>query len=257
MNDDQIDEMIARAVLGELSAEESAQLDAVLAADPARRTEFDAELATAARIQSTTAEQPPPALRQRVLDAIAETAQDAPPPAALDDPQDDDPGPVPASTVAPSPGTVVDLTERRSRRPARLLFAAAAVLAIVIGGAVIAGNRDDRRTPFEAVAAAPDAELRSLEGSLTGSLRVIYSPAEQAIVVDGANLPTLAASETYQLWFVDAGGAATSAGLFRPTDDGRVMERFDDLDPTGFSIGVTIEPAGGSASPTLPIVALA
>ena len=49
--------------------------------------------------------------------------------------------------------------------------------------------------------------------------------------------------------------AATSAGLFRPDGGGVVLERLDGVDPTGFTLGVTEEPAGGSESPTLPILA--
>jgi hypothetical protein len=46
-------------------------------------------------------------------------------------------------------------------------------------------------------------------------------------------------------------------GIFRPDTDGSVSERFADADPTGFVLGVTEEPAGGSESPTLPILASA
>jgi hypothetical protein len=34
-----------------------------------------------------------------------------------------------------------------------------------------------------------------------------------------------------------------------------VLERLDGVDPTGFTLGVTEEPAGGSDAPTLPILA--
>ena len=81
-----------------------------------------------------------------------------------------------------------------------------------------------------------------------------YSESEDAVVVEGTDVPTIDDTETYQLWLVGDEGI-TSAGLFRPAVDGSVLERLDGVDPTGFVLGVTQEPAGGSESPTLPILA--
>jgi hypothetical protein len=69
-------------------------------------------------------------------------------------------------------------------------------------------------------------------------------------VADGlADLPS---DRTYALWFIGPEGAEEAA-LFR-TEDGqvtRVLERT----PQGFdALGVTNEPAGGSAVPTEPIL---
>jgi hypothetical protein len=83
-----------------------------------------------------------------------------------------------------------------------------------------------------------------------------FSASEAALVVLGEGVPILSASETYQLWLVDDEGA-TSAGLFRPDAKGVVEFRVDGVDPTGFTVGITKEPAAGSATPTAPILASA
>ena len=49
-------------------------------------------------------------------------------------------------------------------------------------------------------------------------------------------------------------GTATSVGTFDPDSDGDVAMRTDGVDPTGSTIGITVEPAGGSDEPTLPLV---
>lgn len=238
MSPDEIDDMIARAVLGELSDDELATLDAALESDPIARAELDAELATAGGIMRATAEPPPATLKANVLDAIADVAQERTGPTAGD-----------------APVASLDARRRSRSRVAPMLLAAAAVVMLVVGGVLITADRNGGSSTFEAVATAPDAELHALAGTLTGSLRVIHSDDQDAIAVDGADVPVLGSDETYQLWLVDPGGGVRSAGLFRPDDDGRVMQRFDDLDPTGFTLAVTREPAGGSVAPTLPILA--
>ena len=70
-----IDDLIALAALGELSEQESAELDAAVAADPAVAAELDEALASAAALQSSPAEPPPPQLKQSVMDAIAGVPQ--------------------------------------------------------------------------------------------------------------------------------------------------------------------------------------
>ena len=77
-----IDDLIALAALGELTEQESAELDAAAHADPAVSEELAQALASAAALQASPVEHPPPALRSSVLDAIAGVAQD--PPDALD-----------------------------------------------------------------------------------------------------------------------------------------------------------------------------
>ena len=246
MTSDRIDELIALASLGELSAAEQTELDAEARRDPAIAAELDEALAAAASLQRTHAEHPPASLRDSVMAAIAGTPQEhAVVPETADRPGESSGG---------SP--VVSIEAERSRRRVRpMLFAAAAVALFAVGGVVLVATNDSSPDPIAAVLEAPDATTRALTGEID-NLTVVYSASEDALVVEGDGLPVLDDTATYQLWLVGDDGAM-SVGVFRPDADGRVSERFAERDPTGFVLGVTQEPAGGSESPTLPILASA
>jgi anti-sigma-K factor RskA len=72
---ERIDDLIALAALGELTAEESRELNDAMRADPLVAEEVAASMAAAASLQSATAEDPPPTLKLSVMDAIAGVEQ--------------------------------------------------------------------------------------------------------------------------------------------------------------------------------------
>jgi anti-sigma-K factor RskA len=231
MNNERIDELIALAVLGELDADQAAELDAALVDDVESSNELDLDLEVAATLQRSLAEPPPPGLKADVMaaiDALDERASDA--------------------------VVVVPIGSARSRRRSVQTFAAAAaVVMLLAGGLVVFSRTASAPTDVDVVATADDASERVLsEGELAGELAVVFSPSEDAFVLVGTDIPVLTDDETYQLWLVDADGAQ-SVGLFVPDDDGRVSERYDGRDPSEFTVGVSIEPAGGSDTPTAPI----
>lgn len=225
------DELLALAALGELTPEQAEKLDAAVAADPELAAELDADLALAARLQSTTTARPPDALRDRVLAAVAETPQD--PPLLAD--------------------------ERRRRRPRRrawsTIAAAAAAAVLIVGGVVLLTGDDAGDDPIAAVVDAPDATVRSFSGEL-GTLRLVHSASERAFVIEGTGIPQPDPDRAYEAWLIDDDGARP-LGVFRPDDAGRVSARFDDVDPSEVLVGITEEPASGSDTPTLPILATA
>lgn len=243
MTSHRIDDLIALAALGELSADEQRELDDSAERDPVVAAELSDALAAAASLQRPGAAQPSAALRNSVLAAIAATPQE--------DPVDVE---VPVRAARDAPVVSLD-AERVRRRVGRTFFAAAAAVLFVVGGVVVVATKDSSSDPIAAVVDASDATTRSLAGEIN-ELTVTYSASEDALVVQGSGLPVLATDATYQLWLVDDEGAR-SVGIFRPDVDGDVSERFADTDPTGFVLGVTQEPAGGSDSPTLPILASA
>jgi anti-sigma-K factor RskA len=199
--------------------------------------ELAAALAAAAALQGPAREAPPEPLRASVLGAITGMDQDAAP-------------------AAPSASNVVSIDRARSRRWARLVTVAAALL-LVAGAVVVASTNGTRSTdPVAAVIEADDASTRSFSGSLGDSLVAAYSPTEAALVISGTGVVAPEADETYQLWLIDDSGA-TSVGTFRPDESGTVSVRFGDDDPSGFSLGVTVEPTGGSDQPTMPVLASA
>lgn len=258
---DRLDELIALAALGELSADETAELDVLLAADPSAADELADALDVAATLQSSDTLEPPPELRASVLAAIASIEQlpapnetvpggstgvTPPPPSAP-------PGPVRLDPVPIDPVPIDGA--RRRRRWSAVLAAAAAVVLIAIGGLFVATRNDGSDDPIAAVLDADDVTTRTLEGSLGTTLEVAYSADEGAMVITGDDVPAVAEDETYQVWMVDESGAQPG-GTFRPDAAGHVALRVD-ADPSGFVVGVTLEPSGGSEQPTLPMLASA
>ena len=69
------------------------------------------------------------------------------------------------------------------------------------------------------------------------------------------NLPQLSEDRTYQLWVLGPEGTPASGGTFTPNADGsaRLLVR-GDLGGTLTGMAITVEPAGGSATPTGDIV---
>ena len=239
MTPERIDELIALAALGELSVQEERELDEAARLDPTVDAELTEALETAAAIQRTGADDPPAGLRDGVLAAIRDTPQER-----VDG----------SSGENTSPGVVVPLTSARRRRWLPLMAGVAAAAVLIVGGIVVVSQNDSGTDDVVAVIEAPDAVTQVLVGELGESLLVTSSVEQDAVVVEGQGVPTIGDDRTYQLWLV-TDDAATSAGLFRPDEGGVVLERLDGVDPTGFTLGVTEEPAGGSESPTLPILA--
>jgi anti-sigma-K factor RskA len=86
---------------------------------------------------------------------------------------------------------------------------------------------------------------------------VTYNPEKGTLIFLASNLDPLQALKTYELWVIPADGSAPiPAGTFHPDDQGNASVIMPTL-PRGIAakaFGVTIEPAGGSPTPTLPIV---
>lgn len=244
MTPERIDELIAMAAMGELSPDDERELEAVTRDDPVLAAEVDEALAAAASVQGLGADAPPAALRAQVMSAIAETPQEETPSAGRSVSATLDDEPVPVASIA-------DERTRRRRLLPVLLGAAAAIVFVI--GAFIVSNEAAAPDQYAAIIDASDAEAHSVEGEL-GTLVVTYSESQSAMVVVADGIAPLGGDETYQLW-VDIDGHMTSAGLFQPDDDGHVEQRIDGVDSTGSSINVTAEPAGGSESPTLPVLA--
>jgi hypothetical protein len=250
--DERIDELIALAALGELTAADELELDSLLDEDAELHSEVDDALDTAAALHGAVVEMPPDRLKAAVLGAIAETPQMATPPlASLADPVDD-------QRVA-SP--VIDLASRRRGRWIPALSAAAAL--VLLAGVGIVFVRDDSATNDDRVAdrvenvvAAEDSVSRVLDGQLEGTVTVVYSPGEDALVIDGEGLPALGDDRAFVLWFV-GDSEATPVQIFRPDANGDVLVRVDGVDPTDFVLGITEEEADGAESPSLPILATA
>ncbi len=87
--------------------------------------------------------------------------------------------------------------------------------------------------------------------------RVVYAARTGKLLLTASNLSPLPAGKTYELWILQPGGKQPlPAGTFAPDSTGNAAMILADV-PAGLAVqgfGVTIENAGGSQTPTLPIV---
>jgi hypothetical protein len=101
------------------------------------------------------------------------------------------------------------------------------------------------------VTLAPKAPPRGPVAGLT------YNPKKGTLVFLASNLDPLQTYKTYELWVIPADGTAPiPAGTFHPDEHGSASVIMPNL-PKGVdakAFGVTIEDAGGSEKPTMPII---
>jgi len=107
---------------------------------------------------------------------------------------------------------------------------------------------------------APDAKQMVLVIKKTPAqpqMKMIYSPQKGSVLLMASNTPALPENKIYELWLLPADGSAPmAAGWFRPDGKGNGMI-FHKLKSAGIEakgFAVTVEPAGGSQTPTMPIV---
>jgi hypothetical protein len=110
------------------------------------------------------------------------------------------------------------------------------------------------------VMTAPHAQRAVLTAAMTKPVpmgRAVYLAESGALIFQGSNLARLPEGKTYELWLIPANGhAPMPAGMFKPDAMGDASVMMPPL-PKGVpakAFGVTIEKAGGSATPTMPIV---
>jgi len=142
-----------------------------------------------------------------------------------------------------------------------VLAAAAAIAAVVALGvglwaSSLSGQLDDTRAALDreraaaAIVANPDSRTIALEA---GTGRLVVDPdGSAALVLHG--LGPAPRGKTYETWIVE-GETPRPAGIF-PGQDGIDVVAVDGEVSTGTVVAVTIEPAGGTETPsTPPIVA--
>jgi len=202
------------------------------ALDPEERRTFEAHLATCERCRAEVAElqeaaaalayalpaaEPPPRLRERLLDRAREER-----------------------------GVVVPFRRRRIERVLAYaaIPAAAAAIGLGVWAGVLHGQLSDERRDAASVAAVlsdPHAARVQLAGG-AGEL-VVGSDRDGVLVV--RRLPPPPGSKTYEAWVIE-GGKAQPAGLFR---DRQVVALTRPV-PKNAVVAITVEPRGGSQQPT-------
>jgi anti-sigma-K factor RskA len=106
---------------------------------------------------------------------------------------------------------------------------------------------------------APDAWPLTLVSKKTPpqpQIKTVYSKQQGSLLLMASNMSPLPENKIYQIWLLPADGSAPmSAGWFKPDGKGNGMmfhQMTAGIPAKGFAI--TIEPAGGSQTPTMPIV---
>ncbi|GAB3837258.1 anti-sigma factor [Kribbella italica] len=216
-------------VLDAITDDERDGFERHLALCTACTAEIDSLREAIARLSLEIATEPPTGLKSLVLARIEEIRQQRPVSRAAD---------------------VPDTRRRMSRRV--LLTLAAAFVAVGTSGAIaIDQYRDNAATTTTSaraneILAEPDA--RTLHGAVTGGqATLVVSRQRDAAVVLVQGLRSLPEGMTYQLWMVDSSRTAHSIGL---VEDGATVVTRGVADKVAF--GITVEPEGGSATPTLP-----
>jgi anti-sigma-K factor RskA len=241
--------------LGALDADEAAAFEGHLESCASCRDEVRSLTEATASLADVVATPAPDRLRASVLAGISEVR---PLPPVV--PADPDP-----ATASPDEDDDELAARRRDRgrRSSRWLAVAAAVLALVAVGAAwrtvaLTAQVDSITASAAAVSSvitAPDATTVTGSVSTGGRAAVVTSKERGQAVLVADGLAPAPAGQTYQIWFLDSSGAATSAGFVPSGDHSAVLLQGDPSQAA--AVGVTLEPAGGSAQPTTkPVLAV-
>jgi anti-sigma-K factor RskA len=234
------------------------------AVPPSERAAFERHLAScepcrqevrglreaAAALAAVTAVQPSAAFREATLRAAAQTRQLPPVSAAP---------PAPWRALRPHGHS---LRGWRPRLGVALAGAVACVLAVVATVAGISAygmhsRLDQDQGHDHAVAmvlGAPDAKMMSAPVTTGGTATVVMSHRQRALVFTAADLRALPSSESYELWLMGPAGNKP-AGMINMSGGGKMASPMVVAGlSSGDSVGMTVEPAGGSPHPTTPLV---
>jgi anti-sigma-K factor RskA len=211
---------------------------------------------TAARLAMAKTTRPPARMQERVLAATYLTRQLPPVP-----------GEMPGREQWRA--AIARVLSRRSpagrrHRLARTAWIPAAVVGAAAAGVIVftltqAGTQPQQdavqasRATITQVVQAPDARIENTRTSTGGKVTVIFSGQQQLALVTATGMTSPTAGHVYQLWVL-SGTGARSAGLLTPADQGTPVLT-SGIKP-GDQIGITVEPAGGTASPTTAPVAV-
>jgi anti-sigma-K factor RskA len=133
-------------------------------------------------------------------------------------------------------------------------IAAAAVIAL--GGVGVGAYMANQNDPLNQVMQAGDVRQATVDVAGGGTATVAVSPSKDAVVVRMNNVPPPPPGKVYQMWLIPKDGSApVSQGLM----DAEALSKPAVVTGirTAASLGITVEPAGGSTAPTLPTVAAA
>jgi anti-sigma-K factor RskA len=229
------------------------------AMDAYEREEFEAQLAESEELRNEVTEltdtavllgmavdpvAPSPALKQNIMARLSQMPQ------------------APAEAPRPIRETNVKARARWYTRPALAITASAAAVLLIVGGVVGANiaiqgaNTSQQADALAAITTASDVQRAQASVSTGGTATLVWSLHLKKSALIGKGLAVLPAGKTYELWYINSSGAVP-AGLFE-SDGKSTLQVLSGHMAKGDTVGVTVEPAGGSKAPTTkPIVAIA
>lgn len=251
--------LLGAYALGALDPDEQAELEEHLAGCEhcssllAEYQQVAEGLLTAVGSQS-----PSPDLRRRLAEAVAASAEPSPGAQAPETPP----------AAAPQRGPAARPRWRQLLRWPSAAWAGLGLVLVVINLVLVTqvialSNRSQALLAQQranqtalAVMSYPNSQVADLEqDSVRGSF--VYDDQLPLAVLNVWGLPALESDQVYQLWLIDQAGDRTSGGTLAPTDDQEFVSLVvwaKDSFATVQGIGITVEPSGGSPSPTGPRV---
>ncbi|WP_295119337.1 anti-sigma factor [uncultured Leifsonia sp.] len=176
--------------------------------------------------------------------------------------------PVPSessSEAAPPQPTPAEERARRRwfQRPGAILAAAAAGVILFVAGAFAGVSlsstnsyQQQQAAALASINAAPDVQRATSPVAGGGTATLVWSAQLGRSALIATDLPELAGGKTYELWYI-RDGAATPAGTMTATGAPATWRVLAGEMTAGDTVGVTVEPSGGSKQPTTkPIVAI-
>ena len=277
----EMNSLVAAYVLDALPPDEREVFEAFLDGSPTAAQEVAELLSVSAVLGAVDTAAPAPGLRESVLSAVGRTRQL--PRITRRSDAERTPGqpvagqpvpaqPVPAQPVAAQPVAAQPVPVTRRRRAAVRVAAAFALAAVLVLGVVVGIQADrlaEARRETQAAQGAQGAlALSSITGQADlqtrtsavasgGTATVLSSARAGRGVVLLAGVTTLATDKTYELWLIDAAGKPRPVTTFA-TDNTTATVDFAGF-RSGDSVGLSVEPAGGSptgAPTTTPVLAV-
>jgi anti-sigma-K factor RskA len=168
----------------------------------------------------------------------------------------------PRSGGQPLRETNAKARQRWYARPVVAITAAAAAVVLIVGGvltsnlALQGANTSQQADALATIQTASDVQRAEASVSTGGKATLVWSLSLRKAALIGKGLKALPGGETYELWYIGTKGAPRPAGLFQSNGKGTVQVLSGRMDE-GDTVGITIEPAGGSKAPTTkPVLAI-
>jgi anti-sigma-K factor RskA len=192
-------------------------------------------------------EEPPAGLFERTLAQLPE----APPQSSAEAPAG-----VPASDDELQAARQRREERRRPSAVRKWLIGVAAAAVLAVGGLGIGSYVATQNDPVNQVLQAQDVREATVDVTGGGTATVAVSASKDAVVVRMKDVPPPPVGKVYQMWLIpEDGSAPVPQGLM----DAEALSRPAVVKgiSSASALGITVEPAGGSESPTMPTVAVA